>query len=90
MSETTMGSYWVIVLSDWKKSDAKVTITLKSGAELGPGKVTDTGATLGAAVLYDDGMHYAGFGSGWRRERPERRWNVGLEEIAAVTAEARS
>jgi hypothetical protein len=87
MSDDSKASYWVLVLSDWRRSDAMVAITLKSGTTLGPGKVTDNGATLGVAVLHDDGMVY-GF-AGWRRERDERKWNVDLDEIAAVEAVAK-
>jgi hypothetical protein len=88
MSDDSKASYWVLVLSDWRRSDAMVAITLKSGTTLGPGKVTDNGATLGVAVLHDSGMVYSGYSSGWRRERPERKWNVDLDEIAGVEATA--
>lgn len=82
-------SYWVLVLSDWKRAEAMVTVTLRSGVTLGPGKVTDTGGTLGVAVLHDSGMVYSGYSSGWRRERDERKWNVDLDEIVAVEAAAK-
>lgn len=85
---SVMASYWTLVLSDWKRASAMVTITLKSGTQVGPGKVTDNGHTLGAAVLHDDGNRYHGIGTGWRREGPERKWNVDLEQIAAVEAVA--
>ncbi|WP_426243742.1 hypothetical protein [Nocardioides sp. LHG3406-4] len=79
-------AYWPVVLSDWKRAGADVTITLRSGATVGPGKVTDPGSVaMGACVLHDDGYRDRGLGSGWER-KPEKKWNVDLAEIAAVEA----
>lgn len=91
MSEEGAGSsYWPIVLSDWRRAEADVTITLRSGAVLGPGKVLDPGSVAtGACVLHDSGYRDRGLGSGWDR-KPEKKWNIDLAEIAAVEAVAKS
>lgn len=82
-----MDSYWPIVLSDWKRAGAWVTITLRSGVQVGPGKVTDTGSVSNgmAAVLHDDGFRRA---HSYSSRGPEKKWNVDLAEIVAVEAEA--
>lgn len=74
---------WVLILSDWKRSDAWVTVHLKGGATLGPGKVNRLpGPALDSAELRDPRAETA---SGYRREV---RWTFDLNEVAAITAEA--
>ena len=74
---------WAITLSDWQKSDAWVTVHLKGGATLGPGKVSRLpGAALDSAELRDPRAETR---SGYLREM---RWTFDLTSVAAITAEA--
>lgn len=69
---------WAIILSDWKKSDAWVTVHLKAGATLGPGKVTRLPSqALDSAEISTRSRH-----------DPEKRWTFDLNDVAAITAEA--
>lgn len=71
---------WAIVLSDWKRSNAWVTVHMRGGASLGPGRVNRLpGKALDSAELHDPGAY----------DRHEKRWTFDLGEVAAITAEAR-
>lgn len=71
---------WAIILSDWKRSDASVTVHLRSGVSLGPGKVTRLPSQVtDSAELTHHARHYS--------ER-EKRWTFDLNDVAAITAEA--
>lgn len=73
---------WVIVLSDWKRSDAWVTVHLRGGGHLGPGKVSRLpGAALDSAELRDPSKVT-------HNGRRETRWTFDLNDVAAITAEA--
>ena len=79
-------SEWVIILSDWKRSDADVEVHLRSGQTLGPGKVTRLpgGDAIGSGELTRrEGRTGLGYGS-----EPERRWTFDAREIVAITATA--
>ena len=70
---------WVIILSDWKKSNANVTVHLRGGSTLGPGKVSRLpSVALDSAELRAE-QSFVG---------PEQRWTFDLSEVAAITAEA--
>lgn len=70
---------WAIILSDWKRNNADVTVHLRSGATLGPGKITRLpGKALDSAELHAR-RTYA---------QPETKWTFDLNDVAAVTAEA--
>lgn len=71
---------WAVILGDWKRSDAWVTVHLRSGADLGPGKVTR---------LPSQALDSAEISTG-SRHTPEKRWTFDLNEVAAITAEASS
>jgi hypothetical protein len=71
---------WAIILGDWKRSDAWVTVHLRSGATLGPGRVTRLpGVAIDSAEL----THHAR-----RHDEREKRWTFDLNDVAALTAEA--
>ena len=73
---------WAIVLSDWKRSNANVTVHLRTGVDLGPGKVTRLpNQALDSAEL----TRHAGYGT---YGEPEKRWTFDLNDVAAITAEA--
>ena len=73
---------WAIVLSDWKRSNAWVTIHLRGGVSLGPGKVNRIpGPGLDSAELHDpQRVTHNG--------RRETKWTFDLNDVAAITAEA--
>lgn len=81
----TDATWWALVLSDWKRSDAFVTVHLRGGVTLGPGKITriPSAAAGESAQLHDphritlDGRHW------------ETKWDFDLSQVAAITAEAR-
>lgn len=78
-AEPVGANEWFLILSDWKRSDANVTVHLRGGVSLGPGKVTRLpSAALDSAEIRHDG-DYA---------RPETRWTFNLHEVVAITAEA--
>lgn len=70
---------WKVVLSDWFNAGARVTITLKSGAQFS-GEVDRHPTTWlhDMACLHERGNH----------ARPERRHTVDMTEIAGITAAA--
>lgn len=73
---------WALILSDWRRADAWVTVHLRCGASLGAGKVTRLpGPGLDAAELRDPARVTA---SG----RRETKWTFDLNEVVAITAEA--
>lgn len=73
------GTEWTLVLSDWKRCGADVTIHLRGGVSLGPGKVTQLpGAALDSAQL----------GALQEVTRREIKWTFDLSEVAAITAVA--
>ncbi|WP_028474071.1 hypothetical protein [Nocardioides alkalitolerans] len=72
---------WALVLSDWKRSDANVTVHLRGGISVGPGKVTN----IPGGVIASGGLRAAArspYGD------PDRRWTFDVREVIAVTAEA--
>lgn len=70
---------WVLVLSDWKRAGADVTVHLRGGGTLGPGKVTRLpGPGLDAAELHAPAY-----------SQRETKWTFDLSEVAAITAVAR-
>lgn len=71
---------WALILSDWKRSGAGVTVHLRNGVTLGPGNVTRLpNAASDSAELTHHARHYS--------ER-EKRWTFDLNDVAAITAEA--
>lgn len=75
---------WVLILSDWKKANADVTVHLRGGVSLGPGKVTH----LPGSGMDSVGLHR--FAHTVEYERiPETKWTFDLTEVAAITAVAR-
>lgn len=69
---------WALVLGDWRRANADVTVHLRSGVSLGPGKVTRIpGPGLDAAELHDRTI-------GCR----ETKWTFDLNDVTAITAEA--
>jgi hypothetical protein len=72
---------WAVILCDWKRSDAWVTIHLRSGVSLGPGKVTRIPSQgLDSAELRDSQRVTV-------NGRREARWTFDLNDVAAITAE---
>lgn len=74
---------WAIILSDWKRSNADVTVHLRGGVSLGPGKVTRIpgGSGIDSAELHRArGNMYEG--------TRETKWTFDLNDVAAITAEA--
>lgn len=68
-----------VILSDWKRNNANVTVHLRSGVSLGPGRVTRLpGKALDSAELHATRTY----------ERPETKWTFDLNDVAAITAEA--
>lgn len=77
VEKSVLPSEWNIILSDWKRSEARVTIHLRGGATLGPGEVSRLpNKALDSAELR------VGHG------RSEVRWTFDPTEVAAITAEA--
>lgn len=73
---------WAIVLSDWKRCSAWVTVHLRGGVSHGPGQVTRIpGSGLDAAELRDPGRVTS-------NGRRETKWTFDLNDVAAITAEA--
>lgn len=76
MTDQVHGTEWALVLADWKRANAVVTVHLRRGVSLGPGKVTRLpGGVLDAAEIHDT-------------RHPETKWTFDLSEVAAITAEA--
>lgn len=74
---------WALVLSDWKHCDAWVTVHLRGGVSLGPGQVTRLpGPGLDAAEIRDPQRVTV-------NGRRETKWTFDLNDVAAITAEAR-
>lgn len=73
---------WAIVLSDWKRANADVTVHLRGGASLGPGKVTrlPSGALGSAEIRQPPGNIYDGL--------RETKWTFDLNDVVAITAVA--
>jgi len=67
---------WALILSDWKRNSALVTIHLRGGGVLGPGKVS-----LLPGLAFDSAQIEA--------FDPHRKWTFDLSEVAAIVAEAR-
>lgn len=72
---------WAIILSDWRRNEADVTVHLRSGATLGPGKVSAIPSSSG--VIDSAQLH-----ARRRYDRPETKWTFDLNDVAAITAEA--
>ena len=72
-------SFWVLVLSDWRSADATVTVTLRSGVQLGPGKITRLDPRSGESVTLT---------RGWSPDRPVTKWDFDITELVAVEAVA--
>lgn len=71
---------WAVILGDWKRSDAWVTVHLRGGVTLGPGKVTRLpSAALDSVELTRPIRNVS--------ER-EKRWTFDLNDLAAITVEA--
>lgn len=80
MSEHVHGTEWALVLSDWRRANADVSVHLRGGVSLGPGKVDRLpGPGLDAAQLI-------GFEP---VTRAAIKWTFDLAEVAAITAVAR-
>lgn len=81
-AESVHATEWVLVLADWKRVNADVTVHLRGGVSLGPGKVTTLpSAGLDSAVLHArQRVTHDG--------RRETKWTFDPSEIAAITAEA--
>jgi hypothetical protein len=72
---------WALILSDWKRCDAWVTVHLRGGVSLGPGRVTRIpGSGLDAAEIRDPQRVT-------RDGRRETKWTFDLNDVAAITAE---
>lgn len=78
MSEQTPASWWALVLSDWRRSNATVTVHLRGGAVLGPGRVMRVGSSSSG----ESGQLESYNGH-------QTKWDFDLTEVAAITAEAR-
>lgn len=67
---------WALVLADWRRANAWVTVHLRGGISLGPGRVDRLpGPGLDAAQLHDS-------------RHPETKWTFDLTDVMAITAEA--
>lgn len=73
---------WAIVLSDWKRSNANVTVHLRNGTSLGPGKVTRLPSQALDSAELTARAAYGSYGD------PETRWTFDLNDVAAITAKA--
>ena len=74
------GTEWALVLSDWRRAGADVTVHLRGGVSLGPGRVDRLpGSGLDSAQLV--GTEAV--------SRAQIKWTFDLSEIAAITAVAR-
>lgn len=82
MNERVDPTEWALVLSDWKRAGADVTVHLRSGVSLGPGKVS----RLPSTAL--DGAELHAQRQGTYDGRRETKWTFDLTEVAAITAEA--
>lgn len=72
-------TWWAVVLSDWRRAGADVTLTTRGGVQLGPGRIermADRG--LGSSV------QLVGTTAGRLT-----KWDVDLTEVVAVQAVAR-
>lgn len=82
MTDQVHNTEWALVLSDWKRANADVTVHLRGGVSLGPGKVTRIpGPGLDTAELHDpQRVTHDG--------RRQTKWTFDLSEVAGITAEA--
>lgn len=73
---------WVLVLADWQRANADVTIHLRGGGAVGPGKVAALPRSgLDSVVLHNRQVVTS-------EGRREVKWTIDPAEIAAVTAVA--
>lgn len=82
-------SGWAIILSDWKKARAEVTVTLRNGATF-TGVVSRLNSGIHDEVQLQshvDRRHEGSFGGGLTR-RHQVLHDIDLTEVVAVTAVA--
>lgn len=70
---------WALVLADWRHANADVTIVLRGGVALGPGKLSQ---------LSQPGLDSMVLESVEPVTRKQVKWTIDMTEIAAVKAVA--